>query len=360
MTTQALSSTNPFDEVHAFADRVLADTSGYFVTIMAYLGDQLGLFKTMASRSPLTSAELAQKAGVQEPCANQWLHVMAKAGYLGHDPDTDRFTLPPEHAAVLADEAGPFFFGGVHQCAVGIAEPLEQLKRSFRDGSGVSQQVFGRNMWEGMERFSATWFEHFLIPVWIPAMPDVQAKLEAGCDVADVGCGHGRALIKLATAFPRSSYRGFDIHEPSIVRAIDRASDAGVDDRVMFDQLDASTGLPDTFDIVTTFDVIHSAEDPAAILMAIRKALRRGGVYVCLEINSLDEHEGNREALGSFFHNASVLYSMATSLSANGSGFGSLGIADSSVRELFKDAGFYQVRRVPVDNMLVTLYKMRT
>ena len=49
-----------------------------------------------------------------------------------------------------------------------------------------------------MERFTATWFNNHLVQEWIPAMPDVKAALEAGCTLADVGCGGGRALITLA------------------------------------------------------------------------------------------------------------------------------------------------------------------
>jgi cyclopropane fatty-acyl-phospholipid synthase-like methyltransferase len=35
-------------------------------------------------------------------------------------------------------------------------------------------------------------------------MPVVQAKLERGALAADVGCGHGKALIKLAQTYPQS------------------------------------------------------------------------------------------------------------------------------------------------------------
>jgi tRNA G46 methylase TrmB len=65
-------------------------------------------------------------------------------------------------------------------------------------------------MWDGLERFTSTWFENLLLQQWIPSMPDVKAHLERGCDVADVGCGRGHALIKLAQAFPRSRYVGYD------------------------------------------------------------------------------------------------------------------------------------------------------
>ena len=48
------------------------------------------------------------------------------------------------------------------------------------------------------------------------------------CNVADVGCGWGRALIKLAQAFPNSRYIGYDIFEPTIAEATANAETAGV------------------------------------------------------------------------------------------------------------------------------------
>ena len=80
----------------------------------------------------------------------------------------------------------------------------------------MPQSAYDHNMWDGLERFTAGWFENLLIPVWLPAMPEVQARLEQGALVADIGCGRGKALIKLAQAFPRSRYVGYDIFEPTI------------------------------------------------------------------------------------------------------------------------------------------------
>src|SRR5262249_8182695 len=83
-----------------------------------------------------------------------------------------------------------------------------------------------------------TWFENLLLQQWIPAMPDVKAHLQRGCDVADVGCGRGRGIIKLAEAFPRSRYVGFDNFGPTVAQATENAREAGVSDRVRFEERD--------------------------------------------------------------------------------------------------------------------------
>jgi SAM-dependent methyltransferase len=211
-------------------------------------------------------------------------------------------------------------------------------------------------MWDGLERFTNMWFENLLTQQWLPAMPDVQAKLERGAQVADVGCGRGRALIKLAQAFPNSRYMGYDVFGPTIERATANARAVGVADRVRFAQRDVSKGLPEQYDVITTFDVVHDAVDPAGLL---RTDGITDGIYVCLDINCSEKLEENSGPLGAMFYGFSVLYCMTTSLAGGGMGLGTLGFHEPKVRELCTEAGFSSVRRVPLDNPFNSLYEIK-
>jgi SAM-dependent methyltransferase len=350
----------PVDEqkVHEFVGKVLTDTSGLTTTILAALGDRLGLFKTLAARGPATSAELAKAASINERYAREWLGGMASAGYVRYDPATRRFALPPDHVPVLAQEGGPVYFGGIHQMLLGSFGVLDQLTTAFMEGGGVPQPAYSEDWWAGMERFTAGWFENLLLQQWIPAMPRVREALERGADVADVGCNRGRALIKLARAFPRSRFVGYDVFQPAILPATERATAAGVGDRVRFEHRDVSKGLPEQFDVITTFDVIHDAVDPLGLLRAIRQALRPGGTYVCLDINCSDKLEENAGPLGAMFHGFSVLYCMTTSLARGGAGLGTVGLPESKLKELATEAKFGSVRRVPLENPFNNLYEV--
>ena len=346
------------EKVHDFVGKVLTDTSSMTTTILAALGDRLGLFKTLAAHGPATSADLAKAANINERYAREWLGGMVSAGYVRYDPATRRFVLPPEHIPVLAQEGGPMYFGGAHQMLLGTLGVLDQLTTAFRQGGGVPQAAYNEDWWAGMERFTAGWFENLLLQEWIPAMPRVRSALERGADVADIGCNRGRALIKLARAFPRSRFVGYDVFEPAIRSANDRAAAAGLADRIRFDHRDVSKGLSEQFDIITTFDVIHDAVDPLGILRAIRQALRPGGSYVCLDINCSHKLEENVGPLGALFHGFSVLYCMTTSLSRGGAGLGTLGLPESKLNELATEAQFVSVRRVPLDNPFNNLYEL--
>ena len=346
-------------KMDTFVHKVLGDTSATMTTTLAVLGDRLGLFKDLAAHGPATSSELATRTGINERYAREWLGGMVSAGYLEYDPATRRFILPPEHAPALAQEASPVFFGGIYQELPALTGVLDQLTVAFRAGGGVPQSAYNDHLWDGMERFTIIWFENLLLQHWIPAMPDVQAKLERGALVADVGCGRGRALIKLAQAFPNSRYVGYDRFGPSIARATANAQAAGVAERVTFHQQDVSQGLPEPYDVITTFDVVHDAVDPVGLLRTIRQGLRADGAYVCLDVNCSDKLEENTGPLGALFHGFSVLYCMTTSLAGGGMGLGTLGFHEPKVRELCAEAGFSHVRRVPLDNPFNNLYEIR-
>src|SRR4029450_10933912 len=114
-----------------------------------------------------------------------------------------------------------------------------------------------------------------------------------------------------------------------------------------------------SFDGITTFGVVHDAVDPLQLLQSIRRALRPGGVYVCLDINCSDQLEENAKHLRAMFHGVSVFYCMTTSLANNGAGLGTLGFHEAKVRELCDKAGFSNVRRVPLENPFNNLYRSK-
>ena len=159
------------DKAKAFTQKALADTSGMATTVMAHIGDQLGLFKNLAEYGPATSAELASRANINERYAREWLSAMTCAGYLEYDPSSKRFTLPPEHKAVLAQETGRLFFGGIHQMLIGMMEPLEQVIHAFQHGGGVPQSAYADHVWHGLERDSLVYVENYLVQQWSAAIP---------------------------------------------------------------------------------------------------------------------------------------------------------------------------------------------
>lgn len=355
-TTESILAPDPA-EVEAFAGRAVADAATWMVTTMTMLGDRLGLWRAMADSRPVTSAALAAATGTDERYVREWLASMTAHGYLIHDPAAATYTLPPAHALVLAVES-PAHLGGLHQALFGLTGVLGPVLAAFRDGGGVPMSAYPADWWQGLERFSAGWFDHLLPQVWLPLLPELHERLRRGADVADVGCGRGRALIRLAEAFPAGRYVGFDVHPESIAAAREAARAAGVGDRVRFECRDVSAGLPGDYDVITTFDVVHDAVDPRGLLRAVRAALRPDGRYLCLDINASHRLQDNAGPIAAYFYGVSVLYCLTTSLAHGGEGLGTCGFPEHTARELCAEAGFGAVRRVEMDNPFNILYEI--
>ena len=356
MTTTTPAPTADPAAVESFVGRALGDLAGTMTVLLATLGDRLGLFRALADDGPLTEGQLAERTGIDVRYAREWLAGMTAAGYLRLD-ETGSFELPPAHVPVVAQEDGPVFFAGVWQEIAGTLPHLDAIAAAFRSGGGVPPEQYGPGFWQGIERFSGTWFANQLLPVWIPSMPAVAALLGRGADVADVGCGAGRALVTLAQAYPHGRYVGFDAVPANVERARRSAEEAGVADRVRFEVRDAAAGLPDSYDVVVTFDVVHDAADPLGLLRSIRTALRPGGRYVCLDINASERVAENVGPLGTVFYGFSVLYCMTSSLAVGGAGLGTCGLPEPVATELGRRAGFGSFRRVPLDNPFNILYE---
>jgi SAM-dependent methyltransferase len=359
MTIDELTPTDQAEAaVGVFAQRVLGDATATLTVLIAALGDRLGLFRALAAR-PATPDELAAAAGVVPRYAREWLAAMAAAGYLTYEPEADRFTLPPAHLPVLALDDTPASLGSVLQWTFGVAPALDAVATAFRTGRGVPPAAYGPDLWPAMERLSAPAFVNGLVQQWLPELPAVTAALRAGADVVDVGCGGGRALIELARAFPASRFLGVDALPAQVDRARANARAAGVADRVRFVELDAAAGLPDRYDVILTFDVLHDAADPLGLVRALRAALRPGGSLVVSDFNGAPTLAGNLNPFGALGYAVSVLYCLSVSLAHGGAGLGTLGLPEPRLAELCAEAGFATVRRLPVQDPLNAVYEVR-
>ena len=355
MTTETIDEA----KLSAFMEHVLGDAAGLMTSTLATLGDRLGLFKAL-SRRPATSSELAAAAEINERYAREWLRGMHAAGYLELERGSGRYTLPPEHAQVVAVEGGPAFLGGAFQLTFGYLRTIEHLTEAFRSGGGVPQSAYPSETWEGMGRFSRSFYDNLLVQQWLPMVSGLEPKLERGARWADVGCGSGIALIRLAEAYPASTFVGYDNFEGQLLLARQGAAEAGVSDRVRFELYDAADGLPERFDVISTFDVVHDAIDPAALLTAIRRALSADGTYLMLEMNSADDPDDNVGPLATLLYGVSVLYCMTTSLAHGGAGLGTCGLPAGRVRELCHESGFASVEQLDLQDPFNSLYVVKS
>ncbi len=204
------------EKMNELLGRFLNDFGGTFHSAMAVIGDKLGLYKAMAEAGPLTSEELAKRTGTTERYVREWLASQAAGGYAGYDAATRRFFLTEEQAFALTDENGPVFLPGAFQLALSAVRSEPRIETAFKTGEGVGWHEHDPGLFGGTERFFRPGYAANLVGSWIPAFEGLEEKLKAGARVADVGCGHGASTILMAQAYPKSTFVGFDYHQPSI------------------------------------------------------------------------------------------------------------------------------------------------
>ena len=353
MSTTAID----YGRVRQFAGKVMGDLAGVSASVLVILGDRLGLFRALDEAGPATSEELAARAGVAERYAREWLYGLHAAGYLELDRARRSFSLPAEHAEVLAREGAPFFLAGCEQLLIGGGlAVLDRLTEAFRSGGGVPQAAYPDDMTEGIRRNSAPWFEHQLLQQWIPAVDGLRARLEAGVRYADVGCGAGHAVIKLARHFPRSTFVGYDAFEGAIDQARRVAQHEQLGERARFEVIDAASGIPERYDVISTFDVVHDAIDPLGLLRAIKRGLEPDGTYLMLEFRCADDPAENVGPFCTLLYGISLMYCTTTSLAHGGPGLGTCGCPPARVRRLCAEAGFTSVREASIGSPFHILY----
>jgi SAM-dependent methyltransferase len=309
------------------------------------VGDRLGLYRAMADCMWLSAAELAARTETETRYVAEWLAAQAASGFAEYDAHTGRFRLSEEQAFVLTSEFNPMFFPGGIQAAASMIKDVDLIADAFRDGRGVAWGEHHPDLFVGTERFFRTNYIAHLTDHWIPALEGVEAKLRAGATVADVGCGHGASTVILAQAYPRSSFVGYDFHEPSIEVARKAAAEAGVADRCRFEVAKAASYPGRGLDLVALFDCFHDLGDPVGAAAHIRETLAEDGTCLLVEPYAEDQLEDNLTPVGRISYSASTMLCTPCSRSQDvGLALGAQA-GQARLREVLNAAGFSRVRR---------------
>jgi 2-polyprenyl-3-methyl-5-hydroxy-6-metoxy-1,4-benzoquinol methylase len=280
------STTFDAERAEAFAGRMLEMLNGGALMVMTSVGHRTGLFDVLGELGGATSHELAEAASLDERYVREWLGAMTAGHVVELDPESGRYSLPPEHAAWLTRAASPDNLAVTAQWIPTLSTVEDDIVACFRDGGGVPYERFHR-FHDVMAEESAQTVLSVLFSHILPLIPGMDAALEAGASVLDLGCGRGRALVLLAEHYPASSFHGYDLSHEAIAFGREQAAERGLAN-VTFEQRDLSTfdvdAEPAAFDYVVTFDAVHDQAKPLAMLKGIRRALKDDGTYLMQDI----------------------------------------------------------------------------
>jgi SAM-dependent methyltransferase len=342
-----MTTITPIDQgrLDALLGRFVEDLGAAVSFPLIVIGERLGLFKALADGTPVTPAELAARTDTAERYVREWLSAMAASGYVTYDAQAERFHLTPEQALALADEDSAAYLPGAFQLASAIVKDAPHIERVFKTGEGFGWHEHDHDLFHGTERFFRPGYLGNLTTNWIPALDGVQAKLERGARVADVGCGHGASTIILAQAFPQSVFVGSDYHEASIDAARRAAERAGVADRVRFEVAGAADYAGEAYDLVCMFDCLHDMGDPIGAARHVRTTLDDDGTWLIVEPYANDRLEDNLNPVGRIYYSASTQLCTPASLSQEvGLALGAQA-GENRLRDVVTEGGFTRFRR---------------
>jgi 2-polyprenyl-3-methyl-5-hydroxy-6-metoxy-1,4-benzoquinol methylase len=347
------------ERAEAFGQTMVDLLNQASLALMASIGHRTGLFDVMASLPPSTSARIAHEAGLSERYVREWLGAMAVGGIVEHDPDLSTYALPPEHAAWLTRSASPNNLAVTAQWIAVLASVEDSIVDAFRHGRGVPYAAYLRfhqvMAEESAQTVVAALHDHIL-----PLVPDLIDRLDQGIDVLDVGCGAGRALIQLASTFPRSRFTGYDLSDEAIDMARAEAHRLGLTNVTLEARDLADMEEIQTYDLVTAFDAIHDQARPGDVLRGISLALRPGGLFLMQDISGSGHlHEDHDHTLGPFLYTISCLHCMSVSLAGGGPGLGAMW-GKRTALAMLEQAGFRDVRVETLPHDPINFYYIAT
>lgn len=353
------------EQREAFANRLVADAMASMETLGIWLGLRLGLYDAMDRAGASTAAELASTAGIDQRYAREWLEQQAVAGVLvateGRDADGRRYELLQPHREVLLDEVSPYFVAPMTYALSSVAGVLPELLTAYRTGDGVPFAAYGDEIRDHIEQLNRPMFVNDLAAHWIPAVPDLQVRLQADppARVADIACGAGWASIALAQGYPKVLVDGFDLDEESIRRAERNAAEAGIDDRVSFAVRDAADpGLAGRYDAALLFEALHDMARPVEALTAIRELLASGGCLIVGDEKVAETFTAPGDEVERLMYGFSMLHCLPASRTETPSAATGTVLRPATLRAYASEAGFGEVTVLPVENDMWRFYRL--
>jgi SAM-dependent methyltransferase len=325
-----------------FAGSLMGTINQASLALMLSVGHRTRLFDVMATLPASTSTRIADAAGLDERYVREWLGAMVTGRVVDYDADKKTYALPPEHAAFLTRAAGGENIANTMQWFSVLGSVEDSVIDKFHNGGGVHYCEFNR-FHEVMASESIHTVVNALDDHILPMTDDLQAKLEAGIEVLEIGCGSGRPSCYLAERFPNSRFTAYDLCEDALEVGVKIKEDKGLSNLTLATKDITDLGHENGFDLVLAFDVIHDQKDPAKVLDNIRGALRDGGTFLMQDIRASSYLEKNMDHdLGPFFYTISTMHCMTVSLAQGGEGLGTVWGEELAV-QMLGEAGFSSV-----------------
>jgi 2-polyprenyl-3-methyl-5-hydroxy-6-metoxy-1,4-benzoquinol methylase len=345
----------------ALVDRLFEGVLGMTDVYTVYMGDRLGLYEALA-KGQGTEAEIAAATNTNRRYLREWLEQQAVTGIIEVDdpskpPGERRYRLPDGYAEVLVDRDEPSYMTAFARMMAGLVRPLPRVLKAFRTGDGVPYADFDADFLEGQGDMNRVQFVNSLASDWMPALPDVHERLQAGGRIADVACGTGWSTIALARAYPNADVDGLDLDEASIGLAKENAAQEGMD--ISFEVRDAADpGLSGRYDLVTCFEAVHDMSRPVESLRGMRSLLAEDGVLLIADENVAEQFAAPGDEVERLMYGFSLFHCLAVGLEEQPSAATGTAMRPDTLRGYAEEAGFTRFEILPIENDFWRFYRL--
>jgi SAM-dependent methyltransferase len=257
--------------------------AGYHATHLIEIARELGVWHALTASPGLTSEEVATRLGTDPFYTDVLCRTAFSLGLL--EREGARWQMAAHFDRILGDPESSFYLACAPRVHMAVGEDYRDYVQHFRAGTIRSYQEHSEAFMREVAAALKTLPRIFLDLV-LPRLPGLQAGLEAGGRLLDVGCGGGWALVQIAERFPAMSCTGIDVEPYSVSLAQRLIAERGLADRCQAlvqraDQL----AEDEAYDVVTSFLVVHEI-DPAmkpAAFAGIARTLKAGGTFLIFD-----------------------------------------------------------------------------
>jgi SAM-dependent methyltransferase len=251
--------------------------AGYHATQLIEIARQLGAWEALTSSPGVTSEGLATVLGTDPFYTDVMCRTAFSFGLL--EREGAGWRMAPHFDQILGDPGSSFYLARAPRVHMVVGEDYRDYVRHFRAGTIRSYQehdeAFMREVAEALKALP-----RIFLDLVLPRLPSLNARLQDGGRLLDVGCGGGWALVQIAERFPATSCVGIDVEPNSIELArrliAERDLTGRCDVRLQrVDELEEN----EAYDVATSFLVIHeiAPEAKPAAFAAVARALKPGG-----------------------------------------------------------------------------------
>ena len=343
-------------------DRLFRSELGALDLLTVYVGERLGLYRSLAEHGPANSAELAERTGTAERYIREWLEQQAATGFLEVDiPAVDalerRYAIPDDHVPALADAEDVAFQAYRAIEVARVARGMPAVADAFRTGLGAPPIPWEP---EGRAEWNRTVYLNRLGKEWLPAIEPVDRRLRSDppAKVADLACGTGWSSIAMASAYPSIVVHGMDLDPDAIAVAGEHAAASGVADRVTFSVADASETVDPPYDLVTILVALHDMTRPVEVLRSTREALTNDGCVVVGDERVEDSFRSPASERDRYVHAISVVACLPEAMGDPGSTATGAVMRADTLRRYATEAGFREVEILPIEDDELRFYRL--